>query len=241
MAVTGELPDCRRWTVVNDDTTPSDSPNLTSAKAAEIARRIETRYRQLGLSQEEVASRAGMSVPYATHLLALGTDFDPAALLRLAAVLQMTYAELIDGRADAPPGQAPPAPHPMLMTLSERECWDRLGTHGIGRLGIAVSPGPVVLPVNYLVDGTSVVYRTTPDGVAAVPEGGEVSFEVDRTDEHRRNGWSVLVMGRAEHITDPGTVGELSELPGAQPWAAERRDLWIRILPVSVTGRLIRT
>jgi nitroimidazol reductase NimA-like FMN-containing flavoprotein (pyridoxamine 5'-phosphate oxidase superfamily) len=226
---------------MNANPAAPQEPHEPPSQQAGIAARVEVRCRQLGLTPDLAARRAGMSVHYLRYLLTAEGDFDRAALLRLAAVLQTTYEELQGGRGDAAPGQRPPAARPVLMRLNARECWDRVGTHGIGRVGIPARPGPLVLPVNYCVDGTSVAYRTDPDGAAAAPDGTEVSFEVDHFDEHHGTGWSVLITGAARHVTDPEAARRLAEHPGATPWAGGKRDLWIRVSPAEITGRVIRS
>ncbi len=220
--------------------TPPQESSGASPHGDTVATRASVRRRQLGMTPEELASRAGMSVAYLRRLETSGGDFDAAALMRLAAALEMPYEDLVAGRRDAPPGQHSAATHPVLMRLSEDECWERLGTHGIGRLGLSSGTGPVVLPVNFLVDARTIVYRTDPEGAAAVPAGGQLAFETDHLDEQSSNGWSVLVTGTAEHITDPDIVQDLAGRPGARPWAGGRRDLWIRITPGEVSGRVIR-
>ncbi|GAA0415425.1 helix-turn-helix domain-containing protein [Streptomyces luteireticuli] len=206
-----------------------------------LGTRAALRREQLGMTREELAHRAGMSVAYLRQLEKFPGDFDPAAVMRLAAALEMPYTDLVTGRPDAAPGQSAPAARPVLMRLSEHECWERLGTHGIGRLGLSAGTGTVVLPVNFLVDARTIVYRTDTDGAAAVTAGDQLAFETDHIDEHLSNGWSVLVQGTADHITDPHAVNTLGERPGAQPWAGGKRDLWIRIVPGEVSGRSIRT
>ncbi|GHC44139.1 helix-turn-helix domain-containing protein [Streptomyces cinnamoneus] len=208
-----------------------------------VATRCAVRRRQLGLTREELAHRAGMSVAYLGRLESFSGDFDPTALMRLAAALEMPYDELAEGPQEAAPGQRVAGPHPLLAQLPEDECWRRLGTHGIGRIGRpgAAGSAPVVLPVNFLVDGRTIVYRTEADGAAAPAEGNQLAFEADHIDEQLRRGWSVLVTGTAEHITDPDTVCSLTARPGAQPWAGGKRDLWVRIRPREVTGRTIHT
>lgn len=206
-----------------------------------MAIRASLRRRQLGMTVEELAAQAGMSVAYLRQLEKASGDFDPAALMRLAAALEMSYEELVAGRRDTPPGQPTAAARAVLMRLSTRECWERLGTHGIGRLGLSSGTGPMVLPVNFLVDAHTIVYRTDPEGAAAVAAGDQLAFEADHIDEQLRNGWSVLVTGTADHITDPDTVRALAERPGARPWAGGRREMWIRIVPGEVSGRIIRS
>ncbi|MFF2848838.1 helix-turn-helix domain-containing protein [Streptomyces sp. NPDC058001] len=226
---------------MNKDATPSAGPTRASSGRADLDRRITVRCEQLGLTREVAAHRAGMSPHYLRRVLHCGADFDPAALLRLATVLGMSREELVEGPAAPPPGQAQAADHPVLMKLTTRECWDRLDTHGIGRVALPVRPGPTVFPVNYTVEGGTVTYRTDPEGPVAAAPGAEVSFEADRVDEQLRTGWSVLVVGTAEHVADPDTVRRLTARAGTEPWAGGTRDLWIRIVPSGVTGRLIRS
>ncbi|MFC9329277.1 helix-turn-helix domain-containing protein [Kitasatospora sp. NPDC057015] len=218
---------------------PEETRGAPPARGS-VAERIALRTRQLGITRAELANGAGMSLRYLQHLEELGEDFDPAAVVRLAAVLQMTYDELLHGRADLPPGQPPPGPDPTLAKLTPDECWDLLSDHGIGRLALSSQSSPAILPVNYLVDAHSVVYRTSRRGTAAAADGSEVAFEVDHLDDPHSGGWSVLVVGTAERIDDDTALG-LAAQPGAESWAAGIRDLWVRIRPTRVTGRLIRT
>ncbi|MEU1673081.1 pyridoxamine 5'-phosphate oxidase family protein [Streptomyces roseifaciens] len=227
---------------MQDDGPRPGGPDASSRGPYEdtVATRCAVRREQLGLTRDEVARRAGMSVPYLSQLESLGGDFDSAALMRLAAALEMSYDELMGGPREAAPGRQPAGARPLLAQLSEDECWQRLGTHGIGRVGLAASGGaPVILPVNFLVDGRSIVYRTETGGTAAAADGDRLAFEVDHIGAHDSRGWSVLIDGTAEHVTDPGTVERLATRPGAQPWAGGKRELWVRIRPGRVTGRTI--
>ncbi|MFC8448897.1 helix-turn-helix domain-containing protein [Kitasatospora sp. NPDC057223] len=226
---------------MNESSPRSEEQAAVRPVSGDIAQRVALRSRELGLTREEVAGRAGMAPRYLQSLEELAGDFDPASALRLAAVLKMTYSELVEGRADLPPGQQSAAPHPRLGSLTPDECWDRLSDHGVGRVALSAESGPAVLPVNYLVDARSLVYRTARRGIAAVAEGSEVAFEVDQVNELLSDGWSVLVVGSAEHITDIDTVRRLADQPGAVPWAPGPRDLWVRVVPSRVTGRSIST
>ncbi|MET9414381.1 pyridoxamine 5'-phosphate oxidase family protein [Streptomyces klenkii] len=228
---------------MHDDGPRPGGPDTDSGSPREdtVATRCAVRREQLGLTREEVARRAGMSVPYLRQLETFGGDFDPAAVMRVAAALDMPYDELVAGPREAAPGQQPAGTSPLLAHLAEDECWQRLGTHGIGRIGMASGPAPVILPVNFLVDGRSIVYRAEADDTLAAADGERLAFEADHIDEHLSNGWSVLINGTAEHITDPGTVEGLADRPGAEPWAGGKRDLWIRVRPGQVTGRTIHS
>ncbi|MEU7059149.1 pyridoxamine 5'-phosphate oxidase family protein [Streptomyces sp. NPDC046197] len=213
--------------------------NTAGPADRELEHRIEVRLKQLGLTESELAAEASMSPRYFRHLIESGADFDPGGFLRIAAVLGMTYQELLEGRSDAPAGRGGAAQHPVLVKLTAKECWERLGTHGIGRVALPAHPGPSVFPVNYIVDGTTVLYRTDPQGAAVAEPGGEVSFQVDHVDECRRVGWSVLIAGTAEHVADPETVQRLTEQSFSEPWAGGLRNLWIRVVPAEISGRRI--
>ncbi|MEV7186381.1 pyridoxamine 5'-phosphate oxidase family protein [Kitasatospora sp. NPDC093102] len=208
---------------------------------ADITHRIVRRREQLGLTEGMLAHRAAMSPAYLRQVLCSGPEFDPPGFVRITAVLGMTWPELLSGRRDAPPGQteAEADPHGRLLRLTEPQCWELLGTHGIGRVGLPGSSAPVVLPVNYVVDDRTIAYRTAPGGAAAPDENSPVSFEVDHIDEHRHRGWSVLVLGEAQHVGTPDEEQHLSTLPGATPWPGGPRPLWVRIRPAGITGRRI--
>ncbi|MGW2370968.1 MULTISPECIES: helix-turn-helix domain-containing protein [Kitasatospora] len=208
---------------------------------AAIARRILQRRNQLGLSEGMLAYRTHMSPAYLRQLLRTGPEFDEEAFLRIATALGTPWRELLTGhRPDAPPGQTDAAtPRPLLLHLTEPQCWELLGTHGVGRIGLPGRAAPVVLPVNYAVDARTVVYRTSPRGAAAPAECSPASFQVDHIDEHRSRGWSVLLLGQAHRIDDPQEEQRLAALPGATPWAGGARPLWVRISPSEVAGRRI--
>ncbi|WP_327064615.1 pyridoxamine 5'-phosphate oxidase family protein [Kitasatospora sp. NBC_01250] len=207
--------------------------------SAALARRIADRSAELGLTEARLAAKAGMSPQYLTLLIEAGTAFDPSGFLRLAAALELTYQELLEGRRDAAPGSGGPAPHPVLSRLTGTECWERLGTHGVGRVVVPAEPAPQVFPVNYTVDAHTVVYRTAPHSAPAAAPGSTLSFQVDRINDHLSQGWSVLIAGTAQPIEDAATIGRLALLPGTEPWAGGNRPLWIRITPDRISGRRV--
>ncbi|MEW1865862.1 pyridoxamine 5'-phosphate oxidase family protein [Streptomyces sp. NBC_00669] len=211
-----------------------------------LARRVAERRLQLGLSEGALATQAGMAPRYLQHLLSAGVDFDPGGFVRIAGALHLSYDDLLEGRTGGPPGQGEPAAHPALLHLTELECWDRLGSRGVGRIALPVEPSPGVFPVNYAIDAQpadtrSIVYRTEPGSAAAPAAGAAVSFEVDRVDDHVSQGWSVLVTGIAEHIDDPVVAHRLDERHPADSWAGDHLPLWVRIRPDHVSGRRIGT
>jgi nitroimidazol reductase NimA-like FMN-containing flavoprotein (pyridoxamine 5'-phosphate oxidase superfamily) len=129
---------------------------------------------------------------------------------------------------------------PQLEVLGEEECWRLLGAHHLGRLALVDAKGPVIVPVNYVLDGEAPVFRTDPGSkLDAAVEAVAVAFEVDAADEATRTGWSVVVRGALAEVTDPGDLERLRVLP-LYPWAPGDKARYVWVRPASVTGRRIR-
>ncbi len=122
-----------------------------------------------------------------------------------------------------------------LVELDRDECLALMATEPIGRVASAVPGGaPVVVPVNFLLDGADPVFRTDWNDSISHLIGERISFQVDRFDYFHRTGWSVLVHG----------VGELVDVADAdrilvEPWAPGDRPLLIRVVTSSISGRSI--
>ena len=123
--------------------------------------------------------------------------------------------------------------------LTKRECFKLLAQEHLGRIALVNSWGPIVLPVNFILDHHTVVFRTG-EGTKldAASAGPRVGFEVDGTDVPTRTGWSVVVRGEAVEVTDPVELARLRELP-LHPWAPCAGHRYVRVLPAVLTGRRI--
>jgi len=146
-----------------------------------------------------------------------------------------------------PPGStAPPvvpdmtglADHAGLEALPLEVCLRLLESVPVGRVSFCTDGEVVTLPVNHVVDGQDVVFRTDRGSkLSAADRRDHVAFEADDYDPRTRTGWSVLVKGRAEVVREDAEIQRLSRL-GLYPWVtAVDRPFWIRIRPISVTGR----
>lgn len=122
---------------------------------------------------------------------------------------------------------------PRLTELREEECWDLLRTRSVGRVGWQGSDGPIIVPVNYVVDERALVIRTAPYTELG-REGAvqEVAFEVDDLDPATRSGWSVLVRGR-RRLT-PEADGRT---PRPDVWVPGSRWLVLRLEVRTISGR----
>jgi nitroimidazol reductase NimA-like FMN-containing flavoprotein (pyridoxamine 5'-phosphate oxidase superfamily) len=91
--------------------------------------------------------------------------------------------------------------------------------------------GPLALPVNFLLDQHTVLFRTDEGSELEVASrGGRVGFEVDGVEEANRTGWSVLVRGEAVEVTDPAELARVRRLP-LYLWAPGPKSRYVRILP----------
>ncbi|WP_432092417.1 helix-turn-helix domain-containing protein [Streptomyces sp. bgisy100] len=223
----------------NDDEAQGTRAGDTRTGPGDLGRRVALRREQLGLTREEVARRAGMDPGYLRYVEEEVADAGAVGLIRLAGALETTTADLRGGGTDLPTGLGKAARHPELVDMSPEECRQHLSTHGVGRVAVATADGPAVAPVNYSVVDDEIVYRTRPGSSADPQPGTDVAFEVDHIDEAFSRGWSVLVVGRAERVTDTATADRLAERARTSAWAGGDRRLWIRVVPLRITGRRI--
>jgi len=222
------------------ENTSSEPFGALAADPGDVGRRVALRRRHLGLTREETAARAGMAPNYLEYLETRPAEVDTGSLLRLAGALETSESQLLGGGVDLPPGQGEAAARPVLETLDPAECWARLSERGVGRVAFSTPPDPVVLPVNYQVLDGAIVYRTAAGSVPASAVGHRVAFEVDHLDEALSQGWSVLMTGPADLVTGPAGSGRPAHGTGPTPWAGGQRDVWVRIAPDTITGRVIR-
>ena len=82
--------------------------------------------------------------------------------------------------------------------LSERECWQLLAMAWVGRLALSVRALPVIVPVQYYLDGRRLAvclgHRELPERSL---DGTVIAFAADSIDPVTRAGWWVQVQGRS--------------------------------------------
>lgn len=127
-----------------------------------------------------------------------------------------------------------------LEILDHDECMELLASVPIGRVAMIDSGEIAVLPVNHVVDGGRVCFRSAP---GAKLDAGimqhVVTFEADGYDPEARTGWSVVVKGRADLVTDPDDLERLRN-SGVRPWSNPTfRTNWVTLHATSITGRRI--
>ena len=182
--------------------------------AGDLGRRVTERRLELGLSPEDVATRAGMSTTYLSALEASRSPELPrAALWRLAAALGTSVEFLTGSGMDEPPGRTEPMERPLLELLNADECRALVAPGGVGRVVFSSDRGPVALPVNFRMLADTVVFRTAPHcDLLSTLSDEEISFEIDHLDEALTEGWSVLLTGKGRAVVESSDTSRLNRL-----------------------------
>jgi len=124
-----------------------------------------------------------------------------------------------------------------LVELTRSECLSLLADGVVGRVVFTDNALPTVQPVNYLLDGEEIVFRTANGSkLAAAPRNAVVAFQLDEFDTNARSGWSVLGVGEAYEVVDPARLTELADLQ-TDPWV-RGHDVHTLSIPLTIiTGR----
>lgn len=126
-----------------------------------------------------------------------------------------------------------------LEILSRSECLELMAGQPVGRIGTSLRSLPAVLPVSFIVDGDSIVFRTgAGTKFYAAIRNAVVAFEVDDFDPEHLTGWSVLIVGQAREITDPAELEAARRLP-LESWIPGDLDRYVRVTAAHVSGRRI--
>jgi len=129
----------------------------------------------------------------------------------------------------------------VFEVLNATQCRALLEGATVGRLGVSIEALPVVLPVNYAMDGNSIVFRTTPGTkLSAALRKTVVAFEVDEYEPNGDVGWSVLVQGVASEIDDVDDVDRARQLALRVISADGHSDSFVRVDIGTVSGRRLR-
>lgn len=122
-----------------------------------------------------------------------------------------------------------------LVTIDVDGCYELLARCTVGRIALNVADlGPLVVPVNFVLDGHVVVFRTDAGTKLRALAEGPVSFQIDHIDHNRHDGWSVLVRGIAYEADD----WEIRHVD-LMSWTDGDKEHWVRLVPGAVTGRRI--
>jgi nitroimidazol reductase NimA-like FMN-containing flavoprotein (pyridoxamine 5'-phosphate oxidase superfamily) len=130
-----------------------------------------------------------------------------------------------------------------MVELDRAECLRLLSEGTVGRIAVDAPhrPQPVIRPVNYVFDepSQSVLIRSgSGSKLFALLCTVRAAFEIDGIDPVDHVGWSVIIHGGTEEITNSLELRRIEAL-GLEPWAPGLKGHWIRIRASTVSGRRI--
>jgi len=121
--------------------------------------------------------------------------------------------------------------------LSTDECWTLLGLEEFGRLAFRLVDEVYLVPINYVADTASLLFRTTSGNkLLAAALHSDVAFEIDWHDD--TSAWSVVVRGQLRRV--PEDEAHRADALPLRPWIQTLKYDLIELVPHSVTGRRFR-
>jgi nitroimidazol reductase NimA-like FMN-containing flavoprotein (pyridoxamine 5'-phosphate oxidase superfamily) len=122
-----------------------------------------------------------------------------------------------------------------IVDLDRAESLRLLAAKKIGRLAFVNEGRPMIMPMNFTLRDERVIFRTLAHGLGARAVDNPVAFEVDDIDDFLEAGWSVVVGGTAELLSEE----ELARLRGdaPEPWAEGPRTLFVAVPIQQISGR----
>jgi uncharacterized protein len=125
-----------------------------------------------------------------------------------------------------------------VRPMTQQQCLARLQEAPVGRVAVTRRALPAVVPVNYVLAGSSILFRTEPGGMLALGcDKTVVAFEIDELAADGMSGWSVLVVGMAELLTGSDAIRAIEK--GLVSAAGDGRDQFVAITIGQLTGRTI--
>ena len=122
----------------------------------------------------------------------------------------------------------------VVQELTLEQCWAALRGDELGRLAFRLSDEVHIAPVNYAVDGETLLFMTAEGskllGVVMHPD---VVFEIDHRDGAVAH--SVIVRGRARRLEED--EAHRAEDVGLRPWTETLKYDVVEIAPSQLTGR----
>jgi hypothetical protein len=131
-------------------------------------------------------------------------------------------------------GRAAPDSESPVLELADTECWELLAAGELGRLAFRLVDEVHLVPLNYVVDGRTLLFRTAPGSkLFAAALESDAAFEIDHHDGAAA--WSVVVRGTLRRLTDL----EAHRIDGAAslPWVPTPKAEVVELAPAAVTGR----
>ena len=121
-----------------------------------------------------------------------------------------------------------------VSIMSDEECWEFLRTQEFGRLAFHLADQVHITPINYAVDGETLLFRTAEGSkLLAVVMNPDIAFEADQYDED--SAASVIIRGTARQL-DEHEEHRAENVP-LRPWVPTLKYNVVEITPTELSGR----
>jgi uncharacterized protein len=121
-----------------------------------------------------------------------------------------------------------------VVKLSGEDCWGLLESEEFGRLAYRLVDEVHVVPINYLVDDRTLLFRTASGNkLLAAALHSDVALEIDWHDD--LVAWSVVARGRLRRLGE-AEAHRVDSLPRRSWLATDKYDV-VELVPEAVTGR----
>lgn len=126
-----------------------------------------------------------------------------------------------------------------VRELTDEECWERLASEEFGRLAFQMVDEIHLVPINYALDGRSLLFRTAAGNkLFAVALSRDVVFEIDHVDDEQDTAWSVILRGYPR-LLEEDEAHRAEQVP-LRPWVDTRKESVVEIKATGVSGREFR-
>ncbi len=124
-----------------------------------------------------------------------------------------------------------------VVELTSEECWALLEDEQFGRLAYRLVDEVHLVPINYVTDGRSLVFRTASGNkLLAAALHSDVALEIDWHDD--LTAWSVVARGRLRRLGED-EAHRADDLP-LQPWVPTLMHEVVELDAEVITGRRFR-
>ncbi len=121
-----------------------------------------------------------------------------------------------------------------VQRLEADECWELLEGEEFGRLAYRLVDEVHIVPINYIVDGRSLLFRTSSGNkLLAAALHSEVALEIDWHDD--ASAWSVVARGHLSQLEED-QEHRVDDLP-LHPWVPTLKYDVVELVAETVTGR----
>lgn len=146
--------------------------------------------------------------------------------------------EIRDPESSPRDARRPHPPYPSVERLDAAECWELLREARFGRLAIAAVGDIDIFPINFAVDGNSVVFRTS-EGTKLLESviSNRVALEADNRDPVIGEAWSVVIKGMPRLLERFDSIYAAQRL-NIRPWIDDPPKIYfVRVTVDSISGR----